>query len=121
MNDDAATLKSQATTRFNSMAADFDQQGAFAHFGRRLVERAGVEPGHRVLDVATGRGAVLFPAAERAGVAGEAIGVDLAENMVRAANDEAATRGGSRLFTSWTPSGSTSPMHPSTASSAGSA
>ncbi len=93
MNDDAATLKSQATTRFNSMAADFDQQGAFAHFGRRLVERAGVEPGHRVLDVATGRGAVLFPAAERAGVAGEAIGVDLAENMVRAANEEAATRG----------------------------
>lgn len=93
MSDDAAALRARATARFNTMAADFDLQGAFAHFGRRLVELVGVEPGHRVLDVATGRGAVLFPAAERAGATGEAIGVDLAENMVSAANEEAERRG----------------------------
>ena len=65
MSDDAAMQKARATTRFNTMAADFDQQGAFARFGRRPVEVVGVEPGHRVFDVATGRGAALFPAAKR--------------------------------------------------------
>lgn len=80
---------------FNQVAADFDAggSGCFAHFGRRLVEAAGVAPGQRVLDVATGRGAVLFPAAEQAGTTGVAIGIDLSEGMVRAASDEAARRG----------------------------
>jgi ubiquinone/menaquinone biosynthesis C-methylase UbiE len=43
--------------------------------------------------VATGRGAVLFPAAERVGTTGDAVGVDLAEGMVQAANEEAERRG----------------------------
>ena len=93
MSDDAEILKARATARFNTMAAEFDEQGAFAHFGRRLIEVVSIESGQRVLDVATGRGAVLFPAAERAGATGEAIGVDLAENMVHAANEEAERRG----------------------------
>jgi len=41
-----------------------------------------VHAGDRVLDVATGRGAVLFAATERAGERGRVIGVDLAEEMV---------------------------------------
>jgi SAM-dependent methyltransferase len=93
MSDEAQTLKDQATTRFNTIAAGYDQHGAFAHFGQRLVAAVGVELEHRVLDVATGSGAVLFSAAERVGAAGEAVGVDLAENMVRAANEEAERRG----------------------------
>ncbi len=51
-------------------------------FGRRLVELAGVHAGDHVLDVATGRGAVLFAATERTGKRGRVIGVDLAEEMV---------------------------------------
>jgi ubiquinone/menaquinone biosynthesis C-methylase UbiE len=35
----------------------------------------------------------LFPAAERVGTAGEAVGIDLAEGMVQAANEEAMRRG----------------------------
>ena len=93
MSDDAAARKAQMATRFNTMAAEFDAQGAFAHFGRRLVEVVGVEAGQRVLDVGTGRGAVLFPAAEHAGATGKAVGVDIAESMVRAANEEAESRG----------------------------
>jgi SAM-dependent methyltransferase len=75
------------------MASEFDPQGVFAHFGQRLVEVVSVETGQRVLDVATGRGAVLFPAAERVGATGEVVGVDIAESMVRAANEEAERRG----------------------------
>jgi O-methyltransferase/aklanonic acid methyltransferase len=93
VSDDAETLKARATTRFNAIADGYDQHGAFAHFGQRLVAAVGIEPGQRVLDVATGPGAVLFAAAKRIGVAGDLIGVDLAENMVRATNVEAERRG----------------------------
>jgi len=94
MADDREERKAQARRQFNMVAPDYDTgPGCFAHFGRRLVEAADVRPGHRVLDVASGRGAVLFPAAERAGPAGEAVGIDLAEEMVRAVNAEAERRG----------------------------
>jgi len=46
-----------------------------------------------VLDVAYGRGGVLFPAAQRVGAAGEVVGIDLSEEMVRAVNVEARQRG----------------------------
>ncbi|HLH25627.1 MAG TPA: methyltransferase domain-containing protein [Chloroflexota bacterium] len=94
MSDGAAARKAQTAAAFSNLAPEYDTTGpgCFAHFGRRLVELVGVEPGQRVLDVATGRGAVLFPAAERAGAAGEALGVDLAEGMVQATSAEAARR-----------------------------
>jgi ubiquinone/menaquinone biosynthesis C-methylase UbiE len=96
MSDDAEARKAQTRMRFNATAADYDAgPGVFAYFGRRLADVAGIAAGHRVLDVASGRGAVLFPAAERTGAAGEAIGVDLADEMARATNDQAA-RGGLR-------------------------
>ena len=52
-----------------------------------------MEPGQRLLDVASGRGAVLFPAAERVGPSGHVEGVDLAEGMVAAVNADAERRG----------------------------
>ena len=94
MSDDPTDRKAQVRTQFNAIAPDYDSgPGCFAHFGRRLVEAAGVEAGQRVLDIASGRGAVLFPSAERVGTTGEVIGIDLAEEMARATNDEAARRG----------------------------
>lgn len=95
MSDDAATRKAQTRAIFDRIAPDYDMAGpgCFAHFGRRLVEVVGVEAGQRVLDVATGRGAALFPAAERVGPTGEVIGIDLAEGMVHITSDEAAQRG----------------------------
>jgi ubiquinone/menaquinone biosynthesis C-methylase UbiE len=91
---DSAARKAQIRATFDRVASTFDAVGpaCFAHFGRRLVEVAGVEPGQSVLDVATGRGAVLFPAAAVAGAAGEALGVDLSEGMVRETNAEAERR-----------------------------
>lgn len=69
---------------FDRVAATYDSGGVefFAHFGRRLVALAGVAPGHRVLDVGAGRGAVLFPAARVAGAGGHVTGIDLAPQMV---------------------------------------
>lgn len=39
----------------------------FKHCGERMVELGGIVPGARVLDVACGRGASLFPAAHTSG------------------------------------------------------
>ncbi len=93
-NHPAATRKAQARMLFNGLAAGYDAGlGNFAYFGRRLVDYVGVRPGDRVLDVATGRGAVLFPAAERVGDSGEVVGIDLAEQMIEATATEATRRG----------------------------
>lgn len=65
----------------------------FAYFGRRLVSRTPLSPGAQVLDVATGRGAVLFPAAERVGPTGRVVGVDYAPAMVAATTAEIRAQG----------------------------
>ena len=94
VNDDQTARKARVCTQFNNVAADYDAgPGCFAHFGRRLVNVADIQPGQRVLDVASGRGAILFPIAERVGSTGEVIGIDLADEMARATNAEAARRG----------------------------
>ncbi len=95
MQADANAQKARVRATFDGVAHEYDSggPGCFAYFGRQLVDVVGVAPGHAVLDVASGRGAVLFPAAERAGGAGRVVGVDLAEGMARATNSEAVRRG----------------------------
>ena len=94
MSNDHEARKAQTKTLFNTVAPDYDAgPGCFAHFGRRLVEVAGITAGARVLDIASGRGAVLFPVAERVGAGGEVVGIDLADAMAHATNEEAARRG----------------------------
>lgn len=95
VSDDAEGRKAQTRAIFDRLAADYDATGpgCFAYFGRRLVDELGIEPGQHVLDVASGRGAVLFPATERAGPTGTVVGIDLADGMVRATNEDATRRG----------------------------
>jgi O-methyltransferase/aklanonic acid methyltransferase len=59
--------------------------GHITHFpllGRRIVELSQIPAGARILDVASGRGAILFPAAEKVGPTGEVIGIDISAGMV---------------------------------------
>jgi SAM-dependent methyltransferase len=93
MTDNPEARKAQTVLQFSRLAPNYDFAGCFTHFGRRLVEAVGVEPGQRVLDVASGRGAVLFPAAERVGPSGHVEGIDLAQGMVAAVNADAERRG----------------------------
>ena len=85
---DTAGVFSRSADTYDSVGPRF-----FAHFGRRLVEHAQLSRGARVLDVATGRGAVLFPAAEAVGAEGRIFGTDLSENMVGQASADIAQRG----------------------------
>jgi ubiquinone/menaquinone biosynthesis C-methylase UbiE len=96
MTTDAAAENQKAQSRavFNQLAQVYDSgPGCFAYFGARLVDAADLAPRQRVLDVACGRGAVLFPAAERVGPQGMAVGIDLSEEMVQATRAESAQRG----------------------------
>jgi len=77
--------KERIAGTYDLVATDFDRVGPriFSHSGRRLVEWMQIPEGIDVLDVATGRGAVLFPAAERVGSRGHVMGIDLSAGMVR--------------------------------------
>jgi O-methyltransferase/aklanonic acid methyltransferase len=73
-----------------SVAAVFDRAADvydtaipfFTRFGRRLVELVEIGTGEAVLDLASGRGASLIPAAQAVGPGGRVVGVDLAPTMV---------------------------------------
>jgi ubiquinone/menaquinone biosynthesis C-methylase UbiE len=87
--------KDRVARLYSSVAVAYQEKGPpfFAHAGNRLVEIAGVKAGDTVLDVAAGRGAVLFPAADRVGPDGRVVGIDLAGGMVTQTRAEIAQRG----------------------------
>ena len=72
---------------FEGAATSYDRTGPsiFARFGARLVEHLPLASGARVLDVATGAGAVLLPAARRVAPRGYVTGIDLSRAMLEEA------------------------------------
>ncbi|MDQ3005141.1 MAG: methyltransferase domain-containing protein, partial [Chloroflexota bacterium] len=78
---------------FTRSASSYERIRYFPIFGQWLVETAQIPEGAKVLDVACGRGAVLFPAAERVGSGGHVTGIDLAEGMARETQMEIERRG----------------------------
>jgi ubiquinone/menaquinone biosynthesis C-methylase UbiE len=92
---EASRQKQATAATFHRASPTYDHVGPnfFSYFGRKLVEHAALPLNARVLDVATGRGAVLFPAGEAVGPQGSAIGIDLAEGMVQETAREVCQRG----------------------------
>src|SRR4051794_24992612 len=92
---DPETIKRGIEGVFDRGADSYDQVGVdfFTPAARDLVAHANLQPGERVLDVGTGRGAVLFEAAEQVGPTGRAVGIDLSGRMVELTTAEAAARG----------------------------
>lgn len=78
---------------FTRSASSYGRIRYFPLFGEWLVETAQIPEGAKVLDIACGRGAVLFPAAERVGPNGQVIGIDLAAGMARETQMEIERRG----------------------------
>lgn len=76
---------------FDKTARVYDQTGVefFGPIGRRLVELSGITAGAKVLDIGCGRGAALFPAAEAVGADGQAVGIDISEEMIKYASQTA--------------------------------
>jgi ubiquinone/menaquinone biosynthesis C-methylase UbiE len=80
---------------FDGAAGLYDQAGpsVFRQFGARLVDLIALAPDTRVLDVGTGKGAVLIPAAPRVGATGRIIGIDLSSAMLEEAEHAARAAG----------------------------
>jgi O-methyltransferase / aklanonic acid methyltransferase len=97
LNDEEAKVKDQAAAAaaWGRAAATYSHVGPhfFQYFGKRLVEMAPIHPGDKVLDVAAGRGAVLFPAAAKAGPQGQVTGIDFSAGMVQQTNVEIESLG----------------------------
>ena len=58
----------------------------------RLLARADLKPGERVLDIACGTGLITFPAAESVGPSGSVVATDISAAMVACVADQAARR-----------------------------
>ncbi|MGH7268355.1 MAG: class I SAM-dependent methyltransferase [Candidatus Rokuibacteriota bacterium] len=66
---------------------------AFGGVSLALLDRAGVEAGHAVLDVACGTGEPAIPAARRIGAKGRVFAADIVAGMVEFAREKAAAAG----------------------------
>jgi ubiquinone/menaquinone biosynthesis C-methylase UbiE len=87
--------RQQLAAVFDAAAPTYDRVGVefFQPIAEGLVQQLAPVVGERVLDVGCGRGAVLLRLAASVGETGEAIGLDLAPEMVAAATEEAARAG----------------------------
>ncbi len=81
MNDD---VKKNITALFDLLASQYDNpaQRFFPFVGDRLIEHLSPGPGHKILDIATGTGAVALPAAQAILPTGRVQAIDLSEKML---------------------------------------
>ncbi len=84
MPEPTVAIKQIMEKIFDDAAMSYDRVGPsiFTRFGERLVDHMPLAPGARVLDIATGKGAVLLPAARRVGPEGHVIGIDLSSAIL---------------------------------------
>lgn len=80
---------------FDRAASEYGKKSSsfFNYFGKRLVEHVNVLPGQHVLDIATGRGAVVFPLADAVGPLGKVVGIDISQQMVAETSRDLTEKG----------------------------
>jgi O-methyltransferase/aklanonic acid methyltransferase len=83
----AVLTKTDIETLFDGAAESYDRVGppVFARWAQRLVNMMSLCRGMRVLDVATGTGAVLLRAANAVGQEGTVTGIDLSKGILEVA------------------------------------
>ncbi len=70
---------------FDRSAKEYGQKynTFFDYFAKKLIALANLPTGARVLDVATGRGAILQQVADIVGPQGHVVGIDISTNMIK--------------------------------------
>ncbi len=82
--DSKVSAKKQAIQGiFDRVSPTYGYTPYFPLMGQWLADVAQISSGAHVLDVACGRGAVLFPAAQYVGQNGQIVGIDLSAGMVQ--------------------------------------
>ena len=86
----------QVQAMFDRIAGVYDRMnqvmtaGLHHHWRRRAADLAGLGPGQRALDVATGTGDLALELARRVAPGGTVVGADFSERMLELARDKAA-------------------------------
>ncbi len=88
-------IRSRARSAYDAASDRYDDAalGFWVRSGERTIDRLGLRPGMRVLDLASGSGASALPAARRVGPTGHVIGVDLSERMLEMGRQKARRAG----------------------------
>ena len=97
-SNDLARYKEGQRQQWDSVAAGWKKwwrtiETGAQYVSKRMVELAEVEPGQRVLDIATGIGEPALLAASRVGPAGRVVATDLSSQMLDIARERATTLG----------------------------
>jgi ubiquinone/menaquinone biosynthesis C-methylase UbiE len=92
-------LRARAASAYNAAADQYDapENSFWDRYGARTVERLGLRPGMRVLDVCSGSGASAIPAAQAVGPEGRVIAIDAAGDLLALLRAKARARGLHRL------------------------
>jgi SAM-dependent methyltransferase len=88
--DQVAYWNGPAGERWSREQAVLDR--AFEVLSRRLLDRASLRPGERVLDVGCGCGTTTLAAADAVGAAGAVLGIDVSVPMLARARERSAGR-----------------------------
>jgi O-methyltransferase/aklanonic acid methyltransferase len=87
MSAPSVLTKQQIEHIYDGAAPSYDRVGPvlYARWGMHLAGLVPLAPGMKVLDVATGKCAVLIEAARRVGLEGHAVGIDISSTMLQEA------------------------------------
>jgi ubiquinone/menaquinone biosynthesis C-methylase UbiE len=93
MPDPIIVNKELLEQTFDQAATSYNLTWYFKECGQKLIDIVPIDSGANILDIATGTGAVLLPAARRVGAKGHVTGIDISNVMLQQANKAAKLNG----------------------------